>query len=147
MTSPKGDPEKLAALLEALGDRTETAPDQEIVDDAVAAGIDVKAEASRVRGLLADAVLRAKKQRLASADDAHGRSVAVLSKRAARLPTTPAAQKALLGRVMQRKPEMRQSVMTLQHRDFESFSDADVESALRQLDALGLLDDELASDE
>jgi hypothetical protein len=38
---------------------------------------------------------------------------------------------------------MRDAVVTLQHRNFDSFSEGDVESALRQLNALGLLDDDL----
>jgi len=110
---PKEDPEKLAALLEALAERAEAAPDQEIIDDAVAAGIDVKAEASRIGDLLADAVLRAKKQRLASAGDAHARSLAALGQRAARLPTTPAAKKALLGRVLRQQARLSERMRVL----------------------------------
>lgn len=147
VTTPKTDPEKLATLMEALADRAETATDQEIIDDAVAAGLDVKAEAIRTRSLLAGAFLRAKKQRLSNADDAYARSVAALGERVVRLPATAAARKALLARAIQRRPEMRQSVMTLQNREFESFSDGDVESALRQMDALGLLDDVFEGDE
>ena len=39
-------------------------------------------------------------------------------------------------------PQMKEAAVTLQHRDFASFSDADVASVLKQLDALGLLDDD-----
>ena len=51
-------------------------------------------------------------------------------------------RRLLLAASLQRRPEMREAVITLQHREFDSFSDADVESALKQLDALGLLDEE-----
>ena len=37
---------------------------------------------------------------------------------------------------------MRGAVMTLQHREFNAMTDDDVESALKQLDALGLLPDD-----
>ena len=94
------------------------------------------------RGAERNRQVAGRRQRLRAAADKHAQTLATLNKRAARLPGTPALRKALLERVMQRTPEMRPSIMTLQHRDFESFSDADVESALRQLDALGLLDDE-----
>ena len=41
------------------------------------------------------------------------------------------------------KPETGSGApVTLQHREFESYSDSDVESVLRDLDALGLLDDD-----
>jgi hypothetical protein len=45
-------------------------------------------------------------------------------------------------RSLERRPQMKEAVVTLQHRDFASFSDADVESVLKQLDALGLLEDD-----
>ena len=141
MTRSKDDAQRLAAVMNALAERAASASDQEIVDDAIAAGVDIKAEASRVRALLGDAVLRAKKQRLQQAAEQHKRSVAALEHRAAQLPATPAKKRALLGRVIARRPETRQQVMTLQHREFDKFTEADVDSALRQLAALGLLDD------
>lgn len=147
MTTPKSDAERLAAVMNALAERAASAKDEEIVADAEAAGVDMKAEGNRVRAALADAVLRAKKQRLHDASDQHKRSVATLEQRAARLPSTPTARRALLGRVIGRRPETRQQVLTLQHREFEEFTESDVDSALRQLDALGFLDDELTGDE
>jgi len=142
MTKPKDDAERLANLMHALAERAAEATDQEIVDDANAAGVDVKVEADRVRGVLADAILQAKKQRRVDAAAAHKQAVAEIAARTARLPASPAARKRLLDRVVQRQPAMRQTVMTLQHREFESFSENDVESALRQLHALGLLESE-----
>jgi hypothetical protein len=141
VTTKKPTQDPLTALMDALAERAETASDQEILDDAAASGIDVKAEASQVRDLLHDALLRAKKKRLRQAAEAHTKSVAELGARAARLPATPALQRDLLDRTVRRKPQTKQMVMTLQHRDYESLTDSDVESALRQLDALGLLDD------
>lgn len=142
MTKPKDDAERLAYLMDSLAERAAEASEQEILDDAAAAGVDVKVEADRVRGVLADAILQAKKQRRVDAAAAHKQSVAAIAERSARLPRSPAARKRLLDRVVQHQPAMRQTVMTLQHREFESFSDGDVESALRQLHALGFLDGE-----
>lgn len=127
--------------MDALAEHAENATDQEILTDAAASGVDVKAEAAAVRDLLNEAVLRAKKKRLQIADEAHTKSVAELGARAARLPSTPMLRRKLLDRTVRRDPQTKQMVMTLQHRDYDSLSDSDVESALRQLDALGLLDD------
>jgi hypothetical protein len=128
--------------MDALADHAESAPDQELLGEASAQGVDANAEAGRVRDLLLGAVLRAKKERLEEAQRAHRQALADLGSRTARLPADPAARRALLLRTVTRKPQMKDAVMTLQHRDFESFSDGDVESALKQLQALGLLDDE-----
>ena len=49
--------------MDSLAERAAEASDQEILDDAVAAGVDAKVVADRVRGVLADAILQAKKQR------------------------------------------------------------------------------------
>lgn len=146
MTRSKDEAKRLAAVMNALAERAAAAPDQEIVEDSTAAGADIKAEASRVRALLGDAVLRAKKQRLQQASEQHKRSVAALGARAARLPAAPAAKRALLRRVISARPETRQQVMTLQHRAFEEFTERDVDSVLRQLAALGFLDDELGDE-
>ena len=142
MTKPKDDAERLAYLMDSLAERAAEASEQEILDDAAAAGVEVKVQADRVRSVLADAILQAKKQRRVDAAAAHKQSVAAIVVRTARLPRSPAARKRLLDRVVQQQPAMRQTVMTLQHREFESFSDGDVESALRQLHALGFLDGE-----
>jgi hypothetical protein len=146
MTRSKDEAQRLAAVMNALAEQAAAASDQEIVEDATAAGVDIKAEASRVRTLLSGAVLRAKKQRLQQAGEQHKRSVAALGQQAARLPAAPAAKRALLVRVISARPETRQQVMTLQHREFEEFTDRDVDSVLRQLAALGLLDDELGDE-
>jgi hypothetical protein len=129
--------------MDALADHAEAAPDQELLDEALAQGIDANAEAGRVRDLLLGAVLRAKRERFDAAQRMHQQAVAELGSRIARLPEDPALRRALLLRVVTLKPQMKAAVMTLQHRDFDSFSDGDVESALKQLDALGLLDDDV----
>ena len=145
MTKPKDATERLIALMGALAEHVASASDQELLDQAAAEGIDVKANTAHVRDVLLSAVLRTKKERLRKAREAHERAVTNLGVRVARLPGEPEARRCLLMRCLQRRTQMHEAVMTLQHRDFESFSDADVESALRQLEALGLLDDESES--
>jgi hypothetical protein len=142
MTKPKDAGDSLSAIMNTLAEQAAGASDKELLDEAVSEGIDAKSVAAHVRGLLLDAVLRTKKERLRKAAEGYGLAVADLAARTARLPNTAEGRRALLDRVLQSKPEMRSAVVTLQHRNFESFSDTDVESALKQLDALGLLDEE-----
>lgn len=143
MTTPKDDREKLAAVMEALAEYTETASDREILEDAAAEGVDAKSEANRVRGVLMQAVLRAKKQRLHVAAQVHAQQVAALNSGASRLPSSASERRDLLQRTINQHPDTRQLVLiTVQHREFDTLTDADVESALRQLVALGLLDED-----
>jgi hypothetical protein len=57
---PKDDAERLANLMDSLAERAAEASEQEILDDAAAAGIEVNVEADRVRRVLTDAIHRAK---------------------------------------------------------------------------------------
>lgn len=127
----------LASFFTAMAAHTENAPDAEIVGDPATRGSDPEA----VRSVLLGAVQKFRKQRLLDATEQHRLAVKRLESHAARLPSEAAARRALLGRVVSRRPQMSDGV-TLQFRDFASLSDADVESALTQLDALGMLADE-----
>jgi hypothetical protein len=59
VSAPKDEVARFAAIIDGLVEHVENAPDQQILDDAAAAGVDVKAEGARVRALLANAVSRA----------------------------------------------------------------------------------------
>lgn len=139
MSDSKEDAPRLQKLLEGLAEHEAGLTDQQILDDAMAAGIDVKAEAERVRGALLGGIRKEKRARLDRAEEEHKRAVARIAGASARLPRTPQERRARLQRAIDRAPQLR---LTLQNRGLESVSDEDVESALRQLAHLGLLDDE-----
>lgn len=149
MTKSRDEGMQLAALMDAVAESIISATDRELIEDAKSQGIDMKAESVRVSNVLDRAILSAKKKRLQAAQVAHAQSVNEISKRESRIPSDSVAKRWLLDRVVKRKPGMQQTVMTLtlQHRDFKELSDRDVDSALRQLDALGLIDDDIAVDE
>jgi hypothetical protein len=142
MSAPKDAGKRLYALMDALAEREFLLSDEEVLKDAVAEGVDVKAEVGEVRNVLLAGIQRTKKRRLEEARMAHEKAVASIKAMAVQLPEGPAARRALLSRIVQRRPEMREAVVTLQHRNFELLSDDDVESALRQLQHLGLLNDD-----
>lgn len=141
MSEPKNPTDRLYDLMEALAQHEATLSDDQILDDAVAAGSDVQVEAERVREVLLGAVRRHRRARLDVAEDEHKREVARIAAASSRLPRTPGARRARLQRAIDRAPRLRES-LTLQFRGLDSVSDDDVESALRQLAHLGLLDDE-----
>jgi hypothetical protein len=137
------DPNKrMRVLMDVLAERTSSLTDQEVLDDAVAEGVDVEAEAARARSSLLSAIQRAKKRRLEKAGAAYKVAVASVNAAAFRLPQEPSARRELLSQLARRRPEMREAVVTLQHRNFDSLSDDDVESALRQLQYLGVLNED-----
>ncbi len=142
MTPSNEDSLRLERLMLALAESAESASDAELLQEAVAAGVDVNAEAERVRNVLLGGLLAARKERLHKAQREHAESVAGVGRGPSRMPADPVARRTMLLGVLQRRPQMREAMVTLQHREFESFSDADVESVLRQLDALGALDDD-----
>ena len=79
--------------MDALADATDSASDEEILAGAAArGGVDVEAQATRVRGLLMDAVAKARRARMAAARAAHQDTVAKLVSHVARLPAQPAAR-------------------------------------------------------
>jgi hypothetical protein len=142
MTKPRDARAKVSAIMFALADREATASDENVLEAAAGEGVSIANEADRVRDVLIAGVVRAKRSRLSRAHEAHQKAVLDLGARTSRLPADSGVRRRLLAAALQRRPDMRQGVITLQHREFESFSDADVESALKQLDALGLLDDD-----
>ena len=142
MSTPKDPGHRLHELMAALADETASLSDKDVVDDATADGIDIKAEAARVRGVLLSGLQRAKVERLGRALAEREKVLASLKSSTLTLPGDASARRALLARVFERKPQMRDAVMTLQHRNFESLSDDDVESVLKQLEHLGVLDDD-----
>ena len=62
-----------------------------------------------------------------------------LRTRSSSLPNTPEDRRKLFTLVMTRKPELGQALVTLQNREFKNFTDADIQSCLEQLGALGVL--------
>lgn len=143
MSTPNDAGERLHALMVVLADRQMSLSDTEVFDDAIADGIDVRAEASEVRGALLAGLLSAKRQRLMDAQTAHKEAVTSIKATTLQLPRDRAARRALLASALQRRPEMREAMVTLQHRNFDSLSEDDIESALQQLHHLGILDDDL----
>lgn len=137
---------RLAALMNALADHTEHASDADILGDVPHGRDERKAAATAVRSILQGAIKTFRSERRRKAAEEHVLAVGRLAAHRAKLPASTADRRALLGSVVGKRPQMPEG-MTLQFRNFASLSDADVESALKQLDALGMLQDDEGSDQ
>ena len=94
----------------------------------------------RTREILKAACKDLDKQKLRQARVAYESAAKGLSSRKYNLPTDGAERRTLLAAMLSRQPELGSVAFTAQHRDLKDLTDSDVESFLRQLGELGLLD-------
>lgn len=138
MARVKDDGERLHAFANAMADSVEAASDEQLLADARAAGVDPNQTNSRVQQLLRGAVKASKQRRLEKAHAEYEASVAAFRAATAGSPALPKQQRALLTHVFKTHPQIRS--VTLQHREFSELTDSDVQSLLRQLEQLGMLE-------
>jgi hypothetical protein len=81
-----------------------------------------------------------KKEKLRAARALYESSVTTLSSRVYNLPQDSSEKRILLASVLAQKPDLRPIAFTAQHRELKDLTDADIESFLKQLAELGLLD-------
>jgi hypothetical protein len=137
MTTPRRDDDnKLWEVMSALAESVAEAPDEELLEEANELSGEDSAE--ETRALLLKAV---RARRLQAAREEYRRRRAELAEGAGTdLPSTPAARRGLLAAIFNAQPRL-QLALTAQHRVFESLTDDEVESYLRQLSSLGALAD------
>ncbi len=140
MNKPKNYEKELKAIMDALADSAIEATDQEVLEDVRQQGWEPKILANEVRKNLLDAVKNYQKRNLLEAKKKYEISVADLKKGEHNLPPTAEGRLRLLKSIFAAKPYMS-NLLTAQHRDFKTLSDADVESLLKQLQKLGALAD------
>ena len=122
-------------ILDGVAEYIETAPAEEILEDARLENRDPGQIAEHVRGVLKGAVRVHKQQELARAREGYEREVAALNQQEIELPDDPAIRKSLLAAVCQQYP-----TLTLQNRAFNELTNEDVEAHLRKVARLGLLE-------
>jgi hypothetical protein len=123
----------------ALADSVLDSSDEEVLEEAQLNGD----SAESTRETLLDGVKLLKKQRLADARAQYEAAAASMTApRSSRIPTSLREMRDLLRSLLEARPQL-QPALTAQFRDFAELSDEDVEGFLRQLDALGVLDEYL----
>jgi len=137
---PQNYEEELRAIMNALAESVAEASDEEILEETRAQGKDPTEAAGRVRNVLLDAGKAYRQRRLREAQHQYESHIAAMGARTYNLPTSAIDRRRLLDLVLSRQPAMR-SALTAQYRQFTSLTETDVESCLKQLQELGLLDE------
>jgi len=121
----------------ALAEDVATTPKDEIMAELREEGEDPSELASAVRQLLRDAVKEVRQQPLREARQRHAAALKKLFDQAVKLPADMLKKRAILTELFARRPDL----VTAQFRDLESVSDSDIDGMLRQMAALGILDE------
>jgi len=137
---PEAHEKELRAIMYAMAESVAEAADEEILAEAGEEGNDPGTAAEQIRNMLRNAFKAYQQRKLREAQQQYGHRVAAMREKTYALPATPEKRRALLAVVFARVPEMHAALLTAQNRDFTSFTDADIESYLKQLHELGVLD-------
>lgn len=128
---------EFARIMDALAESIDELSGRELLEETIAEGEDPDTMAQETRTILLGAVQAVRKQRLTEARDGYERKVQELATSTHSLPATAAEQLSLLKGVFARQPEL----VTMQFRDLDSVTPEDIESMLRQLAKLGVLEE------
>lgn len=138
---PRDYEAELLAIMNALAESVAEASDADILAEAREAGEDPTRTAARVRKVLMRAAKDYEQRRLREAQRAYDERVSSIRARPYVVPETPNGRRRLFTLVMSRKPELGSALLTAQHREFKDLTDADIQSCLEQLVALGVLEE------
>lgn len=136
----KSGSERLGRIVDRLAEYVQSAPGDELLEDARREGHDPGQTTKRVKGLLHQAVKNHQQKQLKRAEEEYEREVAAMKSRHIKLPQTPERRRALLSAVFSRQPQL-QAAFTFQNRGFSELTDEDIENHLRKLALLGVLDE------
>lgn len=132
--------EQLANIMNSLADSVLELSDEELLAEVRKEGVDPHVEAGRTREFLRQVSKARRMRKLEEAQRAYKKQVAEMRAKRYDLPTSPSKQRELLVAAFAARPDMQTALFTAQHRDFRELADADVESLLKQLKELGVLD-------
>lgn len=127
-------------FLDEIASSIETSSPADIEQDAVASGKDVNLMATQTSDALMEGVKKFTQRRLHHARQRYKESLGRIEARKRRIASDANSRREQFHAILKAKPGL-QSGLTLQHRDLDSLTDSDIESALEELDALGALDD------
>jgi hypothetical protein len=140
MKDKKKYDEQLSIIMNRLADSVLDLSDEQMLSETREEGIDPLKEAERIRDVLQRSSKKYRMQKLKDAERIYKEKVARLKDIRLKLPQSPADRRNLLAAVFAAKPDIQSLMLTAQHRDFDQLTDSDVESSLKQLAYLGVLD-------
>ncbi|HEY3569916.1 MAG TPA: hypothetical protein VGP73_18425 [Thermoanaerobaculia bacterium] len=131
---------ELREVMNALAETIAGSSNEEILAEAQEAGLDLEAEAESVRAVLRRSLDKFKKQKLEQARRDYELAASALLTNKYSLPNSPRERRDLLTNILVAQPQM-QGMLTVQFRELDQLSDEDIESSLRKLAELGVLED------
>jgi Fic family protein len=138
MRNKKTDEEKLDALINALGDSVFEETDDEILEELRMEGVDMQAEAARMKAMMLGTVKAFRQRALETARAAYKHQIEQMEKRQYSIPKTPSERRKLFSFFV-RQPQFAEFV-TAQYRNLEDLTDNDIETYLEDLAELGILE-------
>jgi hypothetical protein len=137
---------ELFNVMNAIGDIELELSEEELLDQLRQEGTDIEQEAEHVREVFKMAIKEYRQTPLREAQKKYEEHLSKIATRDFKLPHTAPERRNLLSGLLARKPEFG-ALLTAQHRDFKDVTDADVESYLKQLIELGVLENESQQEE
>jgi len=131
--------EELERIFDALAESVLEATDEEIQDEMRQEGLEPAKVAEVTRSILLDAATSFEKRKLREARQAYERRRAEITEGRHRLLDFAEERRNLFMRLLALQPQLS-AALTLQYRDFQDFTDDEIESLLEQIQVLGLLD-------
>jgi hypothetical protein len=132
--------ERIRRILDGVAEHIQSAPGEELVEDARTQGENPEAVAAHVKSVLLTAITSYRQRELKAARESYEQAVVSMKARRVELPKRPDSRRRWLAAVFNQQPQL-QAAFTMQNRDFSDLTDEDVEAHLRKLDALGVLKD------
>ena len=131
--------EEAERVLDQLADSIEAEEPAEIAANLKDSGHDLNDIAAQMKGAALAGVKAFQQQRLHHARQRYQESSAKIERRSRRLGGSSEELRRRFFSVLESKPALR-SALTMQHRDLNELTDADIESALDELEMLGALE-------
>jgi hypothetical protein len=131
--------ERFARILDNLGHHIQIAPGDELLEAARENGRDPAEVTARVKGILRSTFKAHQQKALVDAKQGYQSELASISERQFHLPRTAQGRRNWFQAVLAQAPQL-QPAFTLQNRELSDLSDEDIESHLKKLAQLGVLD-------
>jgi hypothetical protein len=131
--------EQTEHVLNQLADSIEAATPSEIEQDILSSEESLDAIANEMKSAALAGIKKFQQRRLHHARQRYQVSSRQLERRQQRVALTPDARRVQFFSLLKANPGF-QSRLTVQHRDLNALTDADIESALEELDALGAIE-------
>ncbi len=139
MTDSDKKLQQLQSLIDGLSEPLISISDEEIRNQVREDGLNVKKLGDLGRKILGEALEIYKSNTLKQARNQYQVRLAAFHATKFFLPTSFEEKLKLLKECLEKHAFVKDAVLTTQHRDFKNLSEADLDSMLRQLHALGLL--------